>query len=333
MTLGALITLGTLAALASQGRTAIGVTPATFVNEPATPENQLRRLLFTIENGSRYAMLSNTWAELEAQPQRLQELGGRIQFSASRGMKISFTLRGADTVARLLPPDLMNLRWNSEEMKRRALLVVEALAPPFAGKVKWFMFGNEVDSYFSTRPGEIADYAELMGVVAARLKQLSPGIKFSSTVQFAGGDALNGALRPLKQRMDFLSFTYYPMNSQFQVNDPGAAAQDVAKISGLAGGRNVVLQEAGYSTSELNGSSPAKQAEFLKILLRRAKQAGFAAVNVFHLADMSLPTARMIAGQYGLNTPEFVAFLQTIGLFDEGGNPKPAWEEFIRAAK
>jgi hypothetical protein len=51
----------------------------------------------------------------------------------------------------------------------------------------------------------------------------------------------------------------------------------------------------------------------------------FDAVNFMTLGDLSDQFVGTVAGYYGLVTPEFKSALQTLGLFDGAGQPKPAW--------
>ena len=47
-----------------------------------------------------------------------------------------------------MPADLQRKKWTDPEMEARVMRLIEALAPEFGGRVKWFMLGNE---YFKAR--------------------------------------------------------------------------------------------------------------------------------------------------------------------------------------
>jgi hypothetical protein len=210
------------------------------------------------------------------------------------------------------------------------------MAPHLKGRVRWFMFGNEIDGYFQKHPNEVADFAVLYREVERRLKALVPGIQVGSTVMFAGIDTLKGSLRPLDQQWDFLSITYYPTNADFTVQDPSVPSRDFARMREFASGRKVVLQEIGYPSSQINKSSQDKKAAFFENVFTalRANRDFIEAGSFFLLADLRDQVTQDLTGYYGIqNAPTFRSFLQTLGMFDAQGQPKKSWTVFQRELK
>jgi hypothetical protein len=314
------------------GRLLVGTTISTYANESETPTNLMKRFQQTIDAGVTYISGAGKWPELEPKKGQynLDGLNFQVEYAKKHDISISYTLRLIDTVRRDLPAELSRKSWNDRELGARALKLIEAMALRFDGRVKWFMFGNEIDGYFNEHPDEVNDFVALYTQVAGRLKELAPGIQVSSTLMFGGIDTLGGMLKPLGDHFDFFSFTYYPINPDFTVQDPGAPHRDFARMERAAGARKIVLQEIGYPTSSINKSSQEKQAEFYRNVFEqlRVHRDTIVAGSFFLLADLREKFVKDLSAYYGVNAEVFSAFLQTLGMFDGQGRPKTSWSVF-----
>lgn len=314
------------------GRLLVGTTVTTFPNESETPLNLMKRFQQTLDAGVTYISGAGKWPELEPKKGKynFEGLDFQVEYARKLDLSMSYTLRLIDTVKRDLPSDLNRKPWSDRELRARALGLIEALAPHFKDRVKWFMFGNEIDGYFNKHPDEIGDFVSLYTQVANRLKELAPDVQVSSTLMFGGVDTLDGSLKSLGDRLDFLSFTYYPVNPNFTVQDPGAPRRDFARMKQAAGDRKIVLQEIGYPTSPINNSSQEKQAEFFRNVFEqlRANRDTIVAGSFFLLADLRDKFVKDLTAYYGVDAEVFRSFLQTLGMFDAQGKPKKSWEVF-----
>ncbi|MDX2267562.1 MAG: hypothetical protein NW208_05615 [Bryobacter sp.] len=315
------------------GPALFGITINTFASEPQVPENILKRWNQSLATGVNFVVSNGKWNELE--PSRGQYKLDPIRFQVYEAQKhnlqVAYTLRLIDTVARTMPKDLERRRWSDPEIERRLMSLLEAIAPEFKDRVKWFMFGNEIDGYFGRNPKELEEFTALYDKVARKIKQLVPGIQVSSTIMFGGIESLNTSMAPLNDRFDFLAITYYPIRGDFTMKDPSIVKNDFGLMRKAAAGRSVVLQEIGYASDALNGSSPEKQAAFLRNVFAevRANRDLIAAGSYFMLADFSDQFTRDLANFYGIKGYKiFDSFLQTNGLFDKQGRAKPAWRVF-----
>lgn len=310
-----------------------GITVNPTANEAQTPTNILKRWNQSLDTGVNFVVSNGKWNELE--PSRGDFKLDPIRFQVSEAQKhnlqVAYTLRLIDTVARTMPKDLEKRKWSDPEIESRLMKLIEAMAPEFKDRVKWFMFGNEIDGYFGRNPKEISEYAALYDKVARRLKELVPGIQVSSTIMFGGIETLNASMRPLNDRFDFLAITYYPIRGDFTMKDPGIVKNDFGIMRQFSDGRSVILQEIGYASAAQNGSSPEKQATFLKNIFdeMRANRDVIIAGSYFMLSDFTDKFTRDLADFYGIkNYKTFDSFLQTNGLHDTQGNAKPAWNVF-----
>jgi hypothetical protein len=311
----------------------VGITVSVFANEQTTPQNLMKRFEQTSQAGITFLSSAQKWTEIEQKPGQYNLEGLDFQVATANRMNIpmSVTLRMIDTVDRVVPNDVKRAAWDSSEMQRRVLPLVDAMSSHFQGRVKWFMFGNEIDGYFGRHPDEIPAFARLLTIIKQHVKQHSSQTIVSSTVMFGGIDALNGALAPLNSQFDFVSITYYPIRGNFTMRPPNVVFTDFDKMRAVASGRKVILQEIGYPSSSLNESSQDLQAQFYRDVFQAMRQNRdfVEAGNFFLLGDLSDKFVKDLAGFYGMpNQKVFLAFLQTLGMFDMQGQPKKSWAVF-----
>lgn len=308
----------------------IGITPNRYANEPLTMEVMTARFRQTLNAGVTFLVGNGMWAEMEPRTGQyaMDKMQQFLSAAASASLPTSFTLRGISTNAKDVPSDLQHKSWSDPELHARLLGLLDHVIPLVRGRARWFMFGYEIDAYFRAHPREAPAFIDLFRLVKARVKQLAPEMEVSSTLTFNGLNLLQESLAGLNDQLDFLALTYCPLQPDFRVEDPGVLPRDFRRIKEFARERKIVFQEVGYPTASSSGSSDEQQAEFYRRMieeLSRDPQA-FSAVNVMTLADLSDPEAQAFAKFSGLpHNVRFRGSLQTLGLFDVNGHPKPSW--------
>jgi hypothetical protein len=317
------------------GGVRIGLTPNRLATEPNSPEVLVKRFNQTVDLGVSFVVGNATWKELEPRQGQyaFDSLNYLISSTAVNKLPLSYAIRAIDTIHKATPDDLQRVAWNHPTMKSRALRLVEALAPVIRGHVRWLEFGYEIDGYMSANPREADAFAELHLAVKQRLKELIPDLQVSTTMTLTGIDQLTGRLARLNKQLDFLALTYTPTEQGFTVQEPTVLPADFRKMKQIAAGRPIVLQEIAYPTSALTKGSLEKQARFYELAFDEIakSQGAFQAVNFMMLADLSDADADQFTAFYGMKGQNvFRALLQTLGMFDVRGQPKPSWDVFTR---
>jgi hypothetical protein len=315
-----------------------GLTPNKFANEQMTIENMTNRFQQTVDAGSTFFVANGEWAQLEPREgqYKLDSINQTISVTAPANLRLFYTLRVVNTIYRDVPKDLARTSWSDPKMKARLFRLLEQISGPLKPHTDWFVLGYEIDGYFEKHPGEFNDFVSLHREATEKIKQLIPGVKVSSTLAFSTGlHKLEGPLAAMNDHLDFLALTYTPLRPDFSVEEPSAIHSDFAKMKQAAKGRKIVFQEIAYPTASVSRGSEDKQAEFYRLAFAEfAKDPGaFDAVNFMNLADLSEDDARGFTEFYGLKLPAFKGTLQTLGVFDQQGKPKKAWNELTKGMR
>lgn len=307
----------------------VGITANKYAYESFTVNVMNQRFQQTLDAGASFIVGSGEWASLEpaTQSYSLSATQDFVNTARAANLQVLYTLRVVNTVARDVPADLQAKAWNDPLMKSRLLALITKLAPILKGQTRWITIGYEADGYFSSRPQEMAAFVELFKAAKAKFKELIPGVEVSTTLTHFTIGSFPANYSTLNAELDFISVNYSPLRHDLTVADPGVIPVEFQTIKQTAAGRKVVLQEFACPSGTAAGSSPEKQAEAFRVAFQEIwkESETFAAVSVMMLADLSDAETQKFAEFYGLQTEAFKSALQTLGLHDKAGQPKPGW--------
>jgi hypothetical protein len=247
------------------------------------------------------------------------------------GFATYYNLRIVDTNNRGTPSDLASTAWDDPAMIGRvdavldSLITIFELAPPAA-----FAFGNEVDVYFSIHSGEFAAFRTLFRHARERVRARLPGLPVGTCTTSPVlnpnawvGDSLN-------TYADVVIYTYYPFQpaTDFVFRPTSTFEPDMSAMLARAGSKPLALQEVGYSSAAVCGSSQAAQADFVRrfrtwTAAQPRSRVLFA--NWFLMTDWSSMTLNTLFAYYGAYSPGFAGFLGELGLRDTTGAAKQGW--------
>ncbi len=227
---------------------------------------------------------------------------------------------------RSMPSDIALLNFDDPIVKARFRALIDNIQGQINGQVKYIALGNEVDTYFSTHPGEWSAYKVLVEDARSYLKSLKPNIVVGVTTTFDGATTKFVAqVKDLNANMDGVMMTYYPISANFATREPGVVPIDVAKMVDVSLGKPLIMQEWGYPSSTSLGSSERKQAEFIYNSLVELEKQGpgkFPFVSFFKYKDWSTAHVQAITGQ--APGQPFFEFMGSLGLNKNDGSPKEA---------
>ena len=302
---------------------------------PWSGANETRALQEAFDAGMTIVHLVPTWSEVEKNPGKFNfnQIDARAAFAASKGLPVALNIRIVDTNNKSLPKDISKLAFDDEKVVARLRAVIRAIGDRVKARVRVVAIGNEIDAYFGGHRNEIDAYTRLVRSVRDTVREEFPDALFTVNFTFGGVSQLD-RYRGLADMFDAYSFTYYPLNPDFTMRQPDVVGGDFDRMIQAADGKPVYIQEIGYPSSDLTKSSLDKQAEFVERsfdALRRHRTRLVGATFLF-MSDLPKALVDMLGGYYGSQNKAFKAYLETLGLRDGKGNPKPAWDVYRREA-
>ena len=286
--------------------------------------------------GVKGVIVTYTWSSLEPTPGHIDvsELQAQLSYYHQKGMQILLGIQLINTVKREVPSDLETVAFDDPRFIARFHALLDAVKGTLTGSESSLSIGNEVDVYLQANPGEWSTYTALFNDSVAYVHANSPGLAVGVTTTFGGyaGDS-KSAVQALNAKSDVVILTYYPLVSGAQVGPATSPSADLPVMVSLAGSRPVLLQEAGYPSGTLNGSSETAQAAFVTDLYQAWHQQGdkMPFMSYFLLYDFDTRTCSYFSDYYGVSDPAFLSYLCTLGLRRSDGTAKPAWSAFTTA--
>ncbi len=321
----------------SERRVLIGIDPNPPANRAIddTARRRSFRSAVAVSMGFHYVLPNWNSIERDAGRFTFDDIDLQVSMADEARLPVALNVRVLDAGQRAMPRAYTGWNLDDPRMAERLIAVLRATAPRFKNRVRWITLGNEVDSYFNSRRSDITRYARLLEAVTPEVRALFPGAPLS--VNFTAGAAAHmERYRSILDRIDVVSFSYYPLNPDFTMRAPSAAGDDIRGMVEAAQGKDVLFQEIGYASASRLNSSEAKQAEFLQQVFAALSAHASRVVHarILFMSDLPQPVVDSLASYYKApHSENFKAYLETLGLFDQQGRPKLAWRVFEREAK
>ncbi len=280
-------------------------------------------------------MIANLdWGASETKPGHydLQQLDLPLEVAQKAHLPVLLLLHTITTTVRALPQDIKDKKLNAPEVTSRFKSFLNHVVPRFKGRVRWIMVGNEVDIYCSLHPDEILCFDQFYDLAYKEIHRLVPDVKVGLTFSASGIQENPKVFEALSARGDVNCLTYYPLRSDFTVEEPSVVDRDFARMASISKQRKFILSEIGYPSARSLGSSELKQAEFYSNVFRALKKyrEHILAASFLHQFEWSDETCNSLAGQYGIQGNNFRDYLCSLGLFNRDNHPKKAWHIIVR---
>ncbi|MDQ6893499.1 MAG: beta-galactosidase [Acidobacteriota bacterium] len=276
-----------------------------------------------------------SWSDGEPSPgkYRLDALVRTVRLLRQSGATVHLDLPLVSVQKRDVPADLATVRFDDPRLSLRLGRFLDALEPALLD-ASTISLGYAADSYFAAHPDELTGYRLLFGGAVAFLQKKAPDLKVGVTTSAPTESASPVVAAALHQGSPVLFYLYAPFDraNPFLHRPPESLERDWKKLLELAAGRPIAFPEVSYSSAPENGSTPERQAEFIR-RLRRFLQASdgqsilFARYVAWREEAAPAPAADAKASPLAGRR---AAFLAHRGLQTERGDPKPAWRQWTR---
>lgn len=329
-----LLLLGAAAASAQGQKTKYGIVPVWPQGWEQTDKANWYDMMSSVGMG--YLHTIYTWEELE----RIRNNGQlplHFNYLENLREKHDFTfhllLRNPSISYNALPPKYSGLTFEDTVLVNAFYDFCIETVDDFAPLLDYLTIGGEADPYFAARPEEIDNYVNVLERVSAYIDAHYPSIQFATTLTLYYGILENDELwQRTKDFSDMLSVTYWPLNEDFTVSS--TAIEDmpavIQQLLEAAEGKPVIIKESGLPSSEGANGSEALQSEFVEALFRHTVEVDqIKLVGWDFLADFDEEEVDYWVDFQRINTPEFRAYIGSLGLMDPLGRPKPAYAVYL----
>ena len=293
-----------------------------------------------IEAGVRGQPLIWKWSDLEPSPGKFDLLDAvnSIQFLCKqKSFTVLVNLPVINSTVKEIPADLYRVPFNSSEMAQRFHDLIDGISPLMDPHVKYLVIGNEVDVYLSRNPEEWDAYQKFYEDALDYVHHKIPGILVGVCVTHEGvKGAYSANILSLTRKSDVWVTTCYPFGNNFKPLKPDSVGAILEQMVQFSGNLPVVIQEIGYPSAAFLDSSEKNQADFVSATLRAWGDQGekIPFLSFWEMYDPSEEEVEQLASYYGLSgSPQFKAYLKSLGFRNSDGSPKPAWSAFIEVSR
>jgi hypothetical protein len=340
-----LLLAGALQASTPPARTTPGPTEAALlglaVNLPdsASPADRQRALDVVRGAGVSVFAFEVSWPEAERQPGRYDvlQVTRAARLLRQSGAVLHLDLPLVNGRARVTPPALDRLAFDDPRLSLALGRLLDALSPALLD-FSTLSLGNEADSYFADKPAELAAFRRLFDGAVTYLRHKAPRLLVGVATAAPTDSHAPLVAATLHQKSPALFYLYAPFlpDVPFTHRPPDTLERDWRAILSAAGGRPVSFTEVSYSSAAENGSSPAKQAEFVRRMRRFLESSGRSQLLFARYVPWRDPPAESLdghglrpegAGGEGAAVDRRAYFFANRGLQRFDGTPKPAWRE------
>ncbi|HEY1435729.1 MAG TPA: hypothetical protein VGG65_10155 [Thermoanaerobaculia bacterium] len=285
--------------------------------------------------GATFFELVLSWSAAEPSPRRyaLEDITRTARLLRQSGATIQLDLPLVTESARDVPSDLAGIAFDDPKLSLRLGKLLDALAPALLD-VQSVSLGEAADVYFADKPDALRAYRRLFDGAVQFLKKKAPHLLVGVTTLAPSESPAPEVAALLHQRSPLLLYIYCPFvrGKPFLQRPPDELEKDWTQLLKAAGGRPIAFPSVSYSSSPENGSSPSRQADFVKRLRAfLSRSDGRRLLFARYVAWRDTPVEAVSQGAaVQIREKKRAAFLSNRGLETAGGDPKPAWLEWAK---
>lgn len=294
--------------------------------------NTLRRTGVTV------FALSISWAAAEpsAGHYRVEEITRTARWLRQSGAVLHLDLPLVVSRSRDVPSDLESVPFDDSRLSLRLGRLLLALRPALLD-FSTVSLGYEADAFFSDKPVELQAYRRLFDGAVQFIAKIAPNVQVGVTTDSPTESVSAEVAAALHQRSPVLFYIYSPFGagSPFVHRAPDAIETDWPLLLKNARGRPIAFAEVSYSSAIENGSSPERQAEFVRRFRRFLAASDGARLLFARYAVWRDPPAAGTAVDPRASDAvrRRQSFFAHRGLQSANGRPKAAWAEWVKAGR
>lgn len=309
---------------------------AVNLSADATTSEQNLALQQVRATGVTLFALPLSWPAAEPAPgrYRIAELVRTARLLRQSGAVLHLDLPLVAGTSREVPADLAATAFDDPKLSLRLGRLLDALGPALLD-FSFISFGSGADAYFAQKPDELAAFRRLFDGAIGFLGKKAPHLRGGVTTWTPTESPAPAIAAALHQKSPVLFYVYSPFErgASFRHRPPDAIDRDWRQLLETAGNRLIAFSEVSYSSAAANGSSPAKQAEFVRRFRRLVAAADGRRLLFARYVPWRDPPAEPLPAGLSPGAAARSAFEANRGLQTSSGAAKPAWREWALAAK
>ena len=259
-------------------------------------------------------------------------------FYSTNQIKIELQISTINTTTKETPYDLQNIAFDNPTMISRFKILLDTLFQHMPDvELIALNIGNESDVYFGTSSNQYQAYKTFLDSVIPYAKQKyfalhGTNLKVGTTFTFEGltSSSTSSLCHLVNNATDMVSTTYYPLNPDFTMGPPNIVFNHFNNLINQYNNpsKPIYIVELGYASSLQCNSSENQQAQFYQNVFEAWDNHSdiIRYISFFKLTDWSQEQVNYFANYYGITDPIFLEFLRTLGVRENNGNHKPAFD-------
>ena len=256
-----------------------------------------------------------------------------------KNIAISLSLRTINTNKKEVPTDLSTKGFDDPEMIDRFKKLLDFVFSEIPNlELNSLSIGNEIDAYLGMDKIKWAQYRTFYEAVSAYARSKRANLKIGAKATYAG---ITGTMSDehiaLNKFSDIIMTTYYPLNSDFTVKQPGVISNEFKTLIDLYPAKPIYFMELGYPSGALCNSSETLQGDFISEVFtswdKYKDRIQF--ISFTWLNDIAPSAVQDLISYYGYSDPIFYEYLATLGLrtYTGSGVDKKAFAQLKAEAK
>lgn len=283
--------------------------------------------------GAQCASLSLNWDDLEPAPGHYADPSNFLYLAnayyPAQGLELDLFIRPVDTDGPHLPADLRGTSFDDRVVGDRFVKLLDFVFSKLPRvELNLIAIGNELTLAHDAGSSFWRQYEVFFRAVKDYLTRRDPELPVGvvgTMYELVGSH--RRVMERLNRHSDVVLVSYYPLNGDFSVKDPGVVPGDYDALTRLYRGRPIYVSETGYPSSPLLGSSEQDQSRFVAQTFRAwdAHRAQIRYISFCWLHDISSEKLKELFRYYGSTHARFGAYLGTLGLRTRDGRDKRAF--------
>ncbi len=291
------------------------------------------------EMGFSVAQSYVNWGDVEPDSGRYDWKGPEYYFILARQSKMlvsmELTVIDVNDLGKL-PKDLQGKNPTDPVFQKRFLAFIKEFSKRFKDDISYLWLGNEIDTYFHTRPNQVEAWTSLYQQAVHIIHAQAPKIKVGLVMTYHGAlkNKRTSWIHKWGPISDVMGITFYPqwMPGGYQADKIQEQFDELVKTYGQY---PLALVESAVSSSSDYGGGQDVQVQYCRELFRALQrhQKKFLFGGWFNLHDFSPQYVKIIVGTSRIEDHPFARWAGSTALASFGGKRRPVYTEWVQQTK